>query len=88
MGNPLKIILVAIATMLVAIGLAAQTGTVHIPGEGHSGTLGSGAVEAQQASASPTPPTPEASPTPAPTQAPAPPPQAGPPPGKQKKHGG
>jgi len=88
MGNPLKIILVAIATMLVAIGLAAQTGTVHLPGGGHSGTLGSGAVEAQQASASPTPPTPEASPTPAPTQAPAPPPQTGPPPGKQKKHGG
>ena len=79
MNTPVKFILGAVATGCVAIGVAAQTGTLPVPGAGGSagGQVG---VQARQVVASPTPaaitrpsqsPSPAPSPSPVPAQAPA-----------------
>ncbi len=47
MGKPLNLMLGALATTLVAVGVAAQTGTIQLPALRSS--HGSGGVQAQQA---------------------------------------
>ncbi|HET7419952.1 MAG TPA: hypothetical protein VFL27_06190 [Candidatus Dormibacteraeota bacterium] len=87
MNTPAKLILGAIATGCIVVGVAAQVGTLPFPGSG--GSAAGGAVEAQQAT-SPPGSTPQASPSPSPepTQSPAPPPVVeAPPPPRKKKHG-
>ena len=88
MGKAAKILLGSMATALVTVGIAAQTGTVRWPDVAGSRT-GNGGVQAQEATSSPSPTiAPSRSPSPQPTQAPAPQPSPqapGPPP--HKKHG-
>ena len=88
MGKPLNLMLGAFATALVAVGVAAQTGTVDLPNQGNGG--GSGGVEAQQAISSPPDASPSPSPEPSATPAAvvAPPPPADSAPKHNKKHGG
>lgn len=85
MGKALNILVGSVATAMVAVGVAAQTGTVRWPT--FSATPGAGGVQAQQATSSPSPSTqPSPSPSAQPSQVPvalAPPP----PPPAHKKHG-
>lgn len=87
MNTPAKLILGAVATGCIVVGVAAQVGTLQFPGSGNSAPAGGG-VEAQPAPVS----TPQASPSPSPepTQAPeaAPVVEAPPPPKKKKKKHG
>ena len=84
MGRSKNIALGALATALITFGIAAQTGTVKWPGV--IGVPGpSGAVQAQEATASPVSDL-SPSPSPPPTQAAAPAPPAPAPPA-HKKHG-
>jgi len=89
MSKPLNLLLGALATALVAVGVAAQTGTIQMPTPGSSHE--SGGVQAQQAT-SPSSPESSPSPSPEPTAAPvaevASPPPADSPPKNKKKHGG
>ena len=85
MGKALNILLGSVATSLIAVGVAAQTGTIRLLNP--SAPPGSGAVQAQQAANSPSPspeitPSPSTAPSAAPAAAVAPPPQEAPP-----KHG-
>ena len=88
MSKPLNLMLGALATALVTVGVAAQTGTIQLPGA--SSTPGSGGVQAQQSTATPT--AVEASPSAAPSVTPAaevaPPQPAGSTPKSKKKHVG
>ena len=91
MNTPVKLLLGAIAAGCIAVGVAAQTGTLDLARPAsHTGGQ-HGAVQAQQATASPTPQaSPSPSPSPQPSLAPAPQPvvEAAAPAKKKKKHGG
>jgi len=80
MGRPLNLLVGTLATALVTVGVAAQTGTIHFPNE-----RASGGVQAEHATSSPTP---QAGPSPpaAPAAEVAPPPPADSPPKHNKKH--
>ena len=89
LGKALNILMGSVATALVTVGVAAQTGTVRWPtfSDGVQG-----GVRAQQVTQSPSPsasPSTEPSPSPSPTPTQAPvavqPPPAGPPPHKKHK---
>jgi len=90
MSTPVKLILGAVATMCVAVGVAAQTGTVQLPQDDPGTGSVSGRRQAAPASTS-AQPTAFAIATPAGAAALAAPPspaaETGPPP-KKKKHGG
>jgi hypothetical protein len=88
MGKPLNLVLGALATALIAVGVASQTGSIQLPGRtsGHR----SGEVQARQATSPPSP-IPELSPSPSPEPAVAPAAAVAPPPSEdqpKKKHGG
>jgi hypothetical protein len=84
MNAPVKLVLGAVATGCIVVGVAAQVGTLQLPGSGTSAPAGGG-VEAQQAPASTSQATP--SPSPEPTQAPEPSPVVEATSPKKKKHG-
>jgi hypothetical protein len=89
MNTPAKLILGAVATGCIVVGVAAQVGTLRFPDAGGSPPARS-AVEAQQATSSPSS-TPDSSPSPSPQptqQAAAPQPVVEAPPPKKKKHHG
>jgi hypothetical protein len=85
MSKPLNLVVGALATALIAVGVAAQTGSIQLPGlaSGH----GSGAVQAGQATSSPSASAiPELSPSPPPEAAAAAAAVAPPPAENQPKH--
>ncbi|TMD36210.1 MAG: hypothetical protein E6I81_10520 [Chloroflexi bacterium] len=86
MGRPLNLLVGTLATALVTVGVAAQTGTIHFPNE-----RASGGVQAEHAAGSPTPeagPSPPAAPSATPAAEVPPPPPANSPPKHNKKHDG
>jgi hypothetical protein len=85
MGKALNILVGSVATAMVTVGIAAQTGTVRWPS--FSATPGTGGVQAQQATAAPSASEPSPSPSPEPTQIPVALAPSPPPPPPHKKHG-
>ena len=81
MTTPIKLILGAVATLLVAVGIAAQTGTVQIPRDAANGAV-SGVHQPPAAAPAATPtsqpsPTPDATPADTTTVTVAAPPSGG-----------
>ncbi|HEY2437330.1 MAG TPA: hypothetical protein VGH93_09115 [Solirubrobacteraceae bacterium] len=84
MGKALNVLLGSVATALVTVGVASQTGTVRWPtfSDGVQG-----GVRAQQATQSPSPsPSPSAEPSPSPSPTPTQAPVEAQPPPPHKKH--
>jgi hypothetical protein len=78
MNAPVKLILGAVATGCIVVGVAAQTGTLQMPGDSSNGAAAPAPSQPSQASPSPSP---------EPTQAPEPSPVVEATSPKKKKHG-